>query len=46
MTVWFPCVGQHGAMRKTTGPEPAGGNAAGVGIGEPQIVVGLVPAAG
>ena len=34
----LPCASKHGAIRYTTGPEPAGGSARGGGTGCPQIV--------
>src|SRR6185295_4080180 len=42
MTVWLPWASQHGKIRKTTGPDPAGGTAEGAGIVDPQTVVGFV----
>ena len=44
MTVWLPWASQHGKIRKTTGPDPAGGTDAGVGIDDPQTVVGFAAA--
>src|SRR5262245_52408969 len=46
MTVWLPWASQQGAIKYRTGPEPAGGSDAGGGMGWPQMVVGLLPAAG
>src|SRR5438094_8188399 len=45
MTVWLPWASKHGAIKKTTGPDPAGGNDAGGGMGWPQMVVGLAASA-
>src|SRR4029450_14066152 len=48
MTVWFPWASQQGAIKYTTGPDPAGGCASGAPKVCPQIVGGgpKLPAAG
>ena len=46
MTDAPPCSSKHGAIRYTTGPEPAGGSARGGGTSWPQMRVELLTGAG
>ena len=46
MTDWFPWASKHGAINRTTGPDPAGGWARGAICWPHTLAAGRVGAAG